>query len=66
MVKSYRAIARDWGLHPTEVSTVVVAAGVVPQEVGQARILTPEQVKQIEPQLERLRRSKRPAAAVSA
>jgi hypothetical protein len=67
VVKSYTAIAREWGLHPTEVSTVVVAAGVEPQAVGLARLLTPRQVKQIEPQLRRLKDSKvKPAAQPSA
>lgn len=59
-LKSYREVGRDFNLSHVEVSAAVRIAGVQPLRLGTANGLTPEQIEQIRPALERLQRVDRP------
>lgn len=66
MGKTLRTIAKEWGVHPTEVSAVALSCGQVPTPIGNALVLTPEQERHIEPQLRLLKEGRTRLHAVGA
>jgi hypothetical protein len=58
VLRTASSIAREWGLRVHEVATVIRASGVDFMATGNSWLLTPEQVREIEPQLRRLKQPK--------